>query len=199
MRPCHSSCQAPLSMELRTQAYRNGLRFPTPGDLPDHWPRDQICVFCVSYIGRRIPYHCTTWEAHGMPTQSVQSLIRVDSAATWTVACQSSLPSPTRRACSNSCPSSRWCYLNISSSVVAFCSCLQSFPASGSFPKSQFFPSGGQCIGVSSWASVLPMNTQDWPPLGWTCWISLLSKRLSRVFSNTTVQKHQLFSAQLSL
>ena len=92
-------------------------------------------------------------------------------------------------ASSNSCPLSRWCHHpTISSSVVPFSSCLQSFPASGSFPTSQFFPSGGQSIGVSASASVLPMNTHDWFPLGWTDLISLQSKGLSRVFSNTTVQ-----------
>ena len=100
-------------------------------------------------------------------------------------------PSPTPRACSNSCPSSQWCHPTISSSVVPFSSCPQSFPASGSFPKSQFFTSGGQSIGVSASTSVLPMNIQDWFSLGWTGWISLESKGLSRVFSNTTVQKHQ--------
>ena len=102
-------------------------------------------------------------------------------------------------ACSNSCPSSWWCHPTISSSVVPFSSCPHSFPASGSFPMSQFFPSGGQSIGASASASVLPMNIQDWSPLGWTGWISLQSKGLSRVFSNTTVQKHQFFRAQLSL
>ena len=95
--------------------------------------------------------------------------------------------------------SSRWCHPTISSSVIPFSSCLQSFPASGSFPMSQFFASGGQSIGASASASVLPMNIQDGFPLGWTGWISLQSIRLSRVFSNTTVQKHQFFSAQLSL
>ena len=108
-------------------------------------------------------------------------------------------PSPTPRACSNSCPSSRWYHLSISSSVVPFSSCLQSFPASGSFPMSQFFASSGQSIGVSASASVLPMNIQDWFPLGWTGWNSLQSKGLSRVFSNTTVQKHQFFITQPSL
>ena len=92
-----------------------------------------------------------------------------------------------------------WCHLTISSSVIPLFSCLQSFPASGSFPKSQFFSSGGQRIGVSASTSVLPMNIQDWFPLGWTGWISLQSKGLSRVFSNTTVQKHQFFGAQFSL
>ena len=108
-------------------------------------------------------------------------------------------PLPTPRACSNSCPSSWWCHPIISSSVVPFSSCLQSFPASGSFPMSQLFTTGGQSIGVSASASVLPINTQDWFPLGWTGWISLQSKELSTVFSNTTVQKHRFFSAQLSL
>ena len=98
----------------------------------------------------------------------------------------------------NSCPVSRWCHPTISSSVVPFSSRLQSFPASGSFPVSKFFSSGGQTIGVSASASVLPVNIQDWFPLRWTGWIFLQSKELSRVFSNTTVQKHQFFGAQLS-
>ena len=108
-------------------------------------------------------------------------------------------PSPTPRVSSNSCPSSRWCHPAISSSVVPFSSCPQSLPASGTFPMSQLFAWGGQRIGVSASASVLPMNTQDWSALGWTSWISLQSKGLSRVFSNITVQKHQFFSTQLSL
>ena len=107
-------------------------------------------------------------------------------------------PSPTPGGHSDSRPSSQWCHPTISSTIVPFSSHLQSFPASGSFPKSQFFPSGGQSIGISAFASVLPMNTQDWSPLGWTGWISLQSKGLSRVFSNTTVQKHQFFGAQPS-
>ena len=106
-------------------------------------------------------------------------------------------PSPTPRVYLNPCPLSQWCHPTISSSVVPFCP--QSFPASGSFPMSHFFASGGQSIGVSASASVLPMNIQDWFPLGWTGWISLQSKGLSRVFSNTTVQKHHFFGAQLSL
>ena len=107
-------------------------------------------------------------------------------------------PSPTPGVNSNSCPSSQWCQPTISSSVIPF-SCLQSFPAPGSFPVSQLFSSGGPSIRVSASTSVLPMNTQDWSPLGWTGWISLQSKGLSGVFSNTTVQKHQFFSVQLSL
>ena len=96
-------------------------------------------------------------------------------------------PSPTPGACSNSCPVSRWCHPTISSSVALFSSCPQFFPASGPFPMSQLFASGGQSIGVSASAPVLPMNIQDWFPLGWTGWISLLSKGLSRVFSNKSI------------
>ena len=108
-------------------------------------------------------------------------------------------PSPTPRACSNSCPSSWWYHPTISSSVLPFSSCLQSFPASGSFPMSQFFASGGQSIEASASVSVLPMNIQDWCPLGLTSLSSLQSKGLSRVFSNPTVQKHQFFGTQLCL
>jgi len=106
-------------------------------------------------------------------------------------------PSPTPRVHPNPGPLSQWCHPTISSSVVPFSSCPQFFPASGSFPMSQLFTSGGRSIGVS--ASGSPSNTQDWSPLGWTGWISLQSKGLSRVFSNTTVQKHQFFCTQLSL
>ena len=108
-----------------------------------------------------------------------------------------SCPSPSPTACSNSWPLSQ-CHPTISSSVIPF-SCLQSFPASGSFQTSHFFASGGQSSGVSALASVLLMNTQDWFPLGWTGWISLQSKGLSGVFSNTTIRKHQFFVPQPSL
>ena len=107
-------------------------------------------------------------------------------------------PSPTPGVHSDSRPLSQWCHPDISSSVVPFSFCPQSLPASESFPMSQLFAWGGQSTGVSALASFLPMNTQDWSPLGWTGWISLQSKGLSRVFSNTTVQKHQFFGAQLS-
>ena len=110
-----------------------------------------------------------------------------------------SCPSPILRVYSNSRPLSQWCHPTISSSVVPFTSHLQSFPASGSFQMSQFCRSGGQSIGVSPSTTVLAMNIKDWFPLGWTGWISLQSKGLSRVFSNTTVQKHQFFGTQLSL
>ena len=109
--------------------------------------------------------------------------------------CPSSIPG----VYSNTCPLSQGCHLTISSSVISFSFCFQSFPASGYFQMSQFFTPGGKSTGVSASASVLPMNIQDWFPLGWTSWISLLSKGLSRVFSNTTNQKHQFFSVQLSL
>ena len=108
-------------------------------------------------------------------------------------------PSPTAAVYPNPCPLSRWCHPTISSSVVPFSSCPQSFPASGSFQMSHLFTSGGHSIGVSASTSILPMNTQGWSPLEWTGWISLQSKGLSRVFSNTTVQKHKFFGSQLSL
>ena len=108
-------------------------------------------------------------------------------------------PSPTPEACSNSCPLSRWCHPTISSSVVPFSYCLQSCPASGAFPVSQFFPLGGQSIGVSASAISPSKNIEDWFPLGLNGLIALLSKGFSRVFSNTTIQKHQFFSTQLSL
>ena len=108
-------------------------------------------------------------------------------------------PSPTPGVHPNPCPLCRWCHPTTSSSVIHFSSCHQSFTESGSFQTNQLFTWGGQSIGVSASKSVLPMNTQDWSPLGWTGWISLWSKGLSRVFSNTTAQKHQLFGAQFSL
>ena len=114
----------------------------------------------------------------------------------WTWHASPPCPSPTPGAYSNSCPLNRWCHPTISSSVVPFSSGLQSFPATGSLPMSQFFASGGQSIADWASASVLPMNSQDWFLLGWTGWISLQTKGLSRVFSKTTFQKHQFFNAQ---
>ena len=108
-------------------------------------------------------------------------------------------PSPTPGAYSNTCPSSQWLHPTISSCVIPFSSCPQSFPASGSFVMIQFFTSGDQTIGISASAAVLPINIQDWFPLGWTVLISLQSKVLSRVFSNNTMKNHQFFSTQLSL
>ena len=117
----------------------------------------------------------------------------------WIVAHQASCPSLSPRVCSNSCPLSWWYYLTISSSVIPFSSCPQFFPASGYFPMSRFFLSGGLNIEISASAPVLSMNIQDWFPLGLTGLISLLSKRLSSVFSSITVQKHQFFGTQISL
>ena len=136
---------------------------------------------------------------HRRNISSIQLLSCVQLFLTpWTTACQASLSTTNSRVHPNPCPLSQWCHPTISSSVVPFTSCPQSLPASGSFPMSQLFSSGGQCIGVSASKSVLPMNTQEWSPLGWTGWIALQSKGLSRVFSNTTVQKHQFFGAQPS-
>ena len=135
-------------------------------------------------------------------TSSVQFSCSVVSNFLWPHGLQHSrlpCPSPTPGACWNLCPSSRWCHPTVSSSVIPFSSCLQSFAASGSFPTSQFFASGGQSIGVSASASVLSMDIQDWFPLGLTGLISLESKGLSRVFFNTTALKHLFFSIQLSL
>ena len=117
----------------------------------------------------------------------------------WNASHQASLSMPTPGVYSNSCPLCRWCLPTISTSVIPYSSSHQSFPASGSFQMRQLSTSGGQSIWVSASASVLPMNIQDWFPLGWTGWICLQSKRLSRVFSNITAQKHQFFSTQLSL
>jgi len=138
-----------------------------------------------------------------MPVQfsSVQSSRSLMSDSLWLHELQHSrppCPSPTPGVYSNSCPSSQWCHPAISSSAVPFSSCPQSLPASGSFPMSQLFSWGGQSTGVSALASVLPKKSQGWSPSEWTGWISLQSKGLSRVFSNTTVQKHQFFGAQLS-
>ena len=132
---------------------------------------------------------------------SVQFSCSVMSNSLWTHESQHDrppCPSPSPGVHSNSHPPSRWCHPAISSSVIPFFSCPQSLPASESFPVSQLFPWGGQSTGVSALASFLPKNTQGWSPVGWTGWISLQSMGLSRVFSNTTVQKHQFFSAQPS-
>ena len=121
-----------------------------------------------------------------------------DSVTPWITACQASLSITNSPIHSNSHPLSQWCHPAISSSVVSFSSCPQSLPASESFPLSQLFASGGQSTGVSASASILPMNIQDWFPLGWTGCISLQFKGLSRIFSNTTVQKHQFFGTQMT-
>ena len=157
----------------------------------------------------KIVYICNKfqWKADAWTKLMIQFSSVTQSCLTlcYPMDCRASLqdtrlpcPLPTPGAYSNSCPLSRWYHPTISSSVVPFSSSLQSFPAAGSFQMSQFFASGGQTIGFSASASVLPVNIQDWFPLGQTGWISLQSKGLSRVFSNT-VQKHQFFGTQLSL
>ena len=175
-------------------------------------------IYCIYPFNRGICYiyfsvildceQCENWIFHSLsfspmvsyhPVQFSHSVV---SNSLWPHGLQHArppCPSPIPRACSNSYPSSWWCHPIISSSIVPFSCCLQSFPASGSFPVSHLFVSGCQSIGASASASLLPMNIQDWFPLGLTGWISLQSKRLSRVFSNTTVQKHKFFGTRLSL
>ena len=159
------------------------------------WPSNWTCLCCVSCIGRQILHHCTTWGSVQFSGSVVSDSLQPRGLQQARLPC----PLPTSRACSNSCPLSQWCHPTISSSVISFSSYLQSFPASGSFQMSQFFASGGQSNGASASASILPMNIQDWFPLGWTGWTSLQSKGFSKVLSNTTVQKHQSFGTQLSL
>ena len=149
-------------------------------------------VFCQisTWIGHRYTYQFSSFQS--LSRSVVSDSLQPDGLQHTRLPC----PSLTPRVSSNSCPLSRWCHPTISCSVIPF-SCLQSFPASGSFPMTQLFASSGQSIGAS--ASVLPMNIQGWSPLGLTDWISLQSKGLSRVFSSTTVRKHQFFSTQPSL
>ena len=160
------------------------------------WPTDWTQVSCIA--GRFF----TIWATReSLYWQSVQFSLSVVSDSLRPHELQYArppCPSPTPGINSNSCPSSWWCHPAISSSIIPFSSCSQSLPASESFPMSQLIAWDAQSTGVSALASVLPMNTQNWSPLGWTGWISLQSKGLSRVFSSTTVQKHQFFGAQPS-
>ena len=176
--PMDCSCQAALSMGFPRQEYWSGcLRRHESLTLTFlHTTRCFKHMVSVSSVTQLCPTLCDPMNQH----------------------VRSPCPSPTPGVYSNSCPSSRWCHPAISSSVTPFSSCPQSLRASGSFPMSQLLAWGDQSIGVSTSASVLPMNTQDWSPLGWAGWISLQSEGLSRVFSNTIVQKHQFFGAQLS-
>ena len=147
----------------------------------------EVCVFWTG-----VSVACGWQGTFSIWFSSVQSLSRVKLFATpWTASRPASLSLTNPRSSSNWHPSSRWCHAAISSSVVSFSSCPQSLPASESFPMSQLFAWGGQSTGVSALASFLPKNTQGWSPLGWTGWMSLQSKGQSRVFSNTTVEKHQ--------
>ena len=186
--------QAPLCMEFLRQEYGSGLPFPPPGGLPN----PGIEPMSLALVGRFFntvpqgrPSTLQVQFSHSVLSDSLQPHGLKHSRAP----CLS--PSP--RVQPNPCPLSWWCHPTISSSVIPFSYCPQSFPAWGSFPMSQLFTSGGQSIGVSASTSVLPVNTQDFSPLGWTGWISLQSKGLAGVFFNTTVQKHQFFGTQLSL
>ena len=183
-------------MGFSRQEYWRGLPFPSLGDLPDPGIKPGTPALQADALLSEPS------EKLKDLFSSVQFSHWVMSNSLWPHGLQNArppCPSPTPRVYSNSCPSSQWCHPAISSFVITFSSCPQSFPASGSFQMSQLFASGGQSTGVSASASVLPMNIQDWFPLGWIGWISLQSKGLSRVFSNPTVQKHQFFRAQLSL
>ena len=169
----------------------------------EQWPQERKVSIFIPIPKKGNPKECSNYHTIvliSVQFSSVQSLSRVQHFVTpLTAARQASLSITTPRAYSDSCPLSWRCHPAISSSVIPFFSLLQSFPASGSFQMSQLFTSGGQSIGVSASTSVLSMNIQDLFPLGWTGWISLQSKWLSRVFSNTTVQKHQIFGSQLAL
>ena len=180
------ACQAPLPLDSPSKNIGVGCHarlFP---------PRDWTHISYVSCIGRWVLYHYIA------VSQFSRSVVSDSLPPHESQHARPPYPSPTPGVYSNSGPSSWWFHPAISSSVVPFSSCPQSLPASGSFPMSQLFTWGGQSIGVLASASVLPMNTQDWSPLGWTGWISWQSKGLSRVFSNTTVQKHQFFGARPS-
>ena len=204
-----SFCFFTLFMGFLGQAHWGGLWFPPPVDhaLSELFPMTHPSSVAVhsmvrSFIKLHKSLHHDKAVIHELGISSVEFSCSVVSDSLRPHGLQHtrlSCPSAIPWACSNSFPLSRWRYPIISPSVTSVSFCLQSFPASGSFPVNQFFASGGQRIGVSASASVLPMNIQDWFPLGWTGWISLLSKELWRIFSNTTVQKHQFFGTQLSL
>ena len=207
---------APLCLGFSRQEYWSGLPFPSS-------PMHACMLSCFSHVQLCEPLDCSPpgssvhrilqariLECHFLllfiftiyKSVSVQFSPSVVSDSLWPHGLQHtrpSCPSPTPGVYSNSCPLSQWCHPTISSSVISFSSCLKCFPASGSFQMSRFFESGGQSIGLSASASVLPMNIQDWFPLGLTGWICLQSKGLSRVFSNTTVQKDKFFRVKLSL
>ena len=191
--------QLPLSMEFSMQEYWSGLPFPIAGDLPD--PGIKPVSLASPALAGRFLTKCTTWEAqdYRLSVQFSPSVVSHPLQPHGLQYAELPCPSPVPGTCSNSCPLSRWCHPPISSSVVPFSSCLQSFTVSGSSSRSHFFSLGGQSIAVSASVLALQMNIQDWSLLGWIGGIALQSKGLSRIFSNTTVQKHQFLSAQLSL
>jgi len=210
--------QAPLSMGLSRQEYWSALAGPPPGNLlfVSGIVRQVLCItskaqstsIVVQPLSRVWLCASMNCSMQGFPVLSLSTSINSVQFSCSVLShslrphesqhTRPPCPSPTPGVHSNSRPSSQWSHPAISSSVVPFSTCPQSLPASESFPMSQLFASGGQSPGVSALASFLPMNTQDWSPLVWTGWISLQSKGLSRVFSNTTVQKYQFFGAQLS-
>ena len=182
--------------------------FSTSTFLSITWEQQECLLHVKCYLAwgllpstlRKPPVISTIWSTKRLCISSVaQSCLTLCNPPWTTQQARSPCPSPTPRIHPNPCPLCQWCHPTISSSVITFSSCTQSFPASGSFKMNKLSTSGGQSIGVSASTSIPPMNTQDWSPLGWTGWISLQSKGLSRVFSNTTVQKHQFINAQLSL
>ena len=179
-------------MGFPRQEYWNWLPFPTPRDFLNQ-VIEPASLASHALVGR-VFTTSTTWKVQKwFQFNSVQFTYSTVSNSSWPHGLQHTrppCPSPTPRVYPNSCPLNQRCYPTISSSVIPFSSCLQSFWVSGSFQMSEFFASGAQSIGVSASASVLPMKVQDWFPLRWTGWISLQSKGLSRVFSNTSVQKH---------
>ena len=196
---CHFSCVLLCnSMRFSRREYWSGLPCPSPGDLPN--PGTESVSLAPSALAGEFFTASTIWETCYALSVQFSSIVVSNSLRHHELQhARPPCPSPTPRAYPNSCPLSWWCLPTTSSSVVPFSSCPQTFPASGSFQMSQLFPSGGQSIGASASTSVLTMNIQDWFPLGWTGWIYLQSKGLSRVFSNTTLQKHQFFGIQLSL
>ena len=197
-----------LDMQI-IKSFRKDLKLLTENSLAVYWWLGLgtfAAIGCGLIPGHRTRILQAVWHCHKKKKKNTVLLSVSSVAQSCLTLCPHGLqharlpcPSPTPGAYSNSCPLSWWCHPTILSSVIPFSSHLQSFPASGSFPMSQFFTSGGQSMGVSASASVLPVNIQGWFPLGLTGLISLQSKRLSRVFSNTTVQKHPFFGAQLSL
>ena len=191
----------PLLSLLFLPSIRLSIRvFSNESALHIRWPKCWNFIFSISPSNEYSVLISFRIDWFDLTALSLQPFSRVSLFATsWTSGLQASLLSPTPRPCPNLCPRNRWCLPTISSSVVPFSSCLLSFPASGSFQFSRFFASGDQSNGVSASVSVLPISIQDWLPLRWTGWISLQSKGFSRVFSNTTVQKHQFFSTELSL
>ena len=188
-------------MEFSRQEYWSGLPFPSPRDLSNQGIKSGSSALLADSLPSELPGKSSLVTQANIHTYSVQFSCSAMSDSLPAHGLQHAwlpCPSSTPRTYSNSCPSHWWCHPTISPSVIPF-SHLQSFQASGVLPVTQFFSSGGQSIGVSASASILPMNSQEWFRLGLTGWISLLSKGLSRVFSNTMVQKHQFLATQLSL